>query len=254
MTGRILDKFKLDNKKAIVTGGARGLGNGIAKGLYEAGAQVSLIDILPEVYQAAKNIDEKNVFALQADLQGRQQIREGFEKAIDILKDVDILVTAAGIQYRSSAIEFPEEQWERILRINLSSVFYICQCAAEYMIKKKSGHIINVASMLSFFGGIMIPAYAASKGGIAQLTKALSNEWSEYGVFVNAIAPGYMETELTVTMRKYPDQVKNITSRIPMGRWGTQDDVKGLCVFLASEASSYITGSIIAVDGGYKCR
>ena len=248
----IIDKFRLDGKNAVVTGGARGLGNGIARGLYEAGATVLLVDILPDVHKSAEEIDGDRVFALQANLQGKDQIQKACQDAVDIIKDVDILVNAAGIQHREKAVEFPDEEWSRVLDINLTSVFYMCQCIGNVMLKKGSGSIINIASMLSFFGGVMIPAYAASKGGVAQLTKGLSNEWSKDGVRVNAIAPGYMETDMTATMKQ--DQIKDITARIPVGRWGTQDDVKGICVFLASEASIYITGAVIPVDGGYLCR
>ena len=250
----ILDRFSLAGKKAIVTGGARGLGNGIANGLHEAGAEVLLVDVLPEVYAAASEMNEAAapVHALQADLRGKANVVSAFEKAMEILGDVDILVTAAGIQHRQPAVDFEEGQWQRVLDINLSSVFFLCQCAGRHMVEKKSGHIINIASMLAFFGGIMIPAYAASKAGVAQITMALSNEWAGSGVCVNAIAPGYMKTMMTSTMD--PDQVSDVTKRIPAGRWGTEDDVKGLCVFLASDASSYITGTTIAVDGGYKAR
>ena len=252
----ILDKFSLASKKAIVTGGARGLGNGIAQGLHEAGAEVLLVDILDDVHQAAETMSDNAaaVHALQADLRGKENVKDAFEKSMEILGGVDILVTAAGIQHREKAVDFDDAQWERILSVNLSSVFYLCQCVGRHMLEKKKGHIINVASMLAYFGGVLIPAYAASKAGIAQITMALSNEWAGEGVCVNAIAPGYMETALTATMRQYPQQVEDITRRIPAGRWGTEDDVKGVCVFLASDASSYITGSVIAVDGGYKAR
>ena len=252
----ILDQFSLAGKKAIVTGGARGLGNGIAQGLHEAGAEVMLIDVLPQVKEAAYKMNNSTVaaFALEADLFGKKNVVNAFTKAMEQLGGIDILVTAAGVQHRQEAVTFDETQWEKVLDINLSSVFYLCQCAGEYMMKKRNGRIINVASMLSFFGGVLIPAYAASKGGIAQITKALSNEWAGYGVCVNAIAPGYMETDLTATLREYPEQIEDIIKRIPAGRWGTREDVKGICVFLASEASKYITGSVIAVDGGYKSR
>ena len=252
----ILDKFSLVGKKAIVTGGARGLGNGIAQGLHEAGAEVLIVDVLPDVHQASETMNDGTaaVHALQADLSGKENVVAAFEKSMELLGGVDILVTAAGIQHRQIAVDFDEAQWERVLNINLSSVFYLCQCAGKHMLEKKSGHIINVASMLAFFGGVMVPAYAASKAGVAQMTMALSNEWAGEGVCINAIAPGYMETALTATMRQYPQQVEDITRRIPAGRWGTQEDVKGVCVFLASEASNYITGSVIAVDGGYKAR
>jgi 2-deoxy-D-gluconate 3-dehydrogenase len=250
----VLDKFSLKGKKAIVTGGARGLGKGIAKGFYEAGAEVLLMDALPEVHEAARETGGEKVFALEADLRGKDRVIAAFARSMELLGSVDILVTAAGVQHRQEALDFDAEQWERVLDVNLSSVFYLCQCAGRVMIEKGSGRIINVASMLSFFGGLLIPAYAASKGGVAQLTKALSNEWAGRGVCVNAVAPGYMETALTSTMRTWPDQVADITARIPVGRWGTPEDLQGVCVFLASEAGRYVSGSVIAVDGGYKSR
>ncbi|MHB1315023.1 MAG: SDR family oxidoreductase [Christensenellales bacterium] len=252
----MLHQFSLEGKKAIVTGAARGLSYGMAEGLHDAGAEVALIDVLDQVHDSAQVLGAKGpkVYGVKANLDGRDNAEKAFLDAVNALGSVDILVNGAGVQHRCEAVDFPVSEWERVLNINLFTTFHMCQLAGRTMMEKGFGRIINIASMLAFFGGVMIPAYAASKGGVAQLTKALSNEWAIRGVNVNAIAPGYMETELTATMRQFPDQIQDITRRIPAGRWGTPDDVKGICVFLSSEASRYITGTVIAVDGGYSCR
>jgi len=254
---KILDMFNLEGKKAIVTGGARGLDYRIAQALHDAGAEVVIIDILDIVKESAKKLSNggENVFAVQADISDAKDRTQAFHDAITVLGGtLDILVNGAGIQHRCNAIDFPSEQWERIINLNLSSLFYMCQLAGSVLLKKGYGKIINISSMLAFFGGVMVPAYAASKGAVAQLTKALSNEWAGCGINVNAIAPGYMETDLTVTMRSFPNQIEDVTKRIPMGRWGNPDDIKGLAIFLASDASAYISGAVIPVDGGYLAR
>lgn len=165
---------------------------------------------------------------------------------------MDILLNGAGIQFRAPAVEFPHDRWEKIVAINMNAVFYLSQLAGKTMLEQKYGKIINIASMTSFFASVLIPAYSASKAGVAQITKALSNEWASQGVNVNAIAPGYMATELTANMKEVnPKQYDEITSRIPMGRWGKMEDLQGLTVFLASDASAYISGAVIPVDGGF---
>ena len=249
--------FCLKGRKAIVTGGARGLDYGIAQALHDAGAEVVLMDILDIVEESARKMCDgsANVYAVQADISNEESRTEAFNKALGMLGGtLDIMVNGAGVQHRCKAVDFPKEQWERIININLSSLFFMCQLAGAVMLKKGSGRIINISSMLAFFGGVMIPAYAAAKGAVAQLTKALSNEWAGCGVNVNAIAPGYMQTDWTASMREYPEQIEETTKRIPKGRWGTPDDVKGLAVFLASDASEYISGAVIPVDGGYLAR
>lgn len=255
---KFTEKFSLVGKKAIVTGGARGLCNGIARAYHDAGAEVVLIDILDGVYEAAKmmSTEEAPVYAVQGDLSKLEDIERMCSEAIEVLGGrVDILLNGAGIQYRSPASEFPAEKWNQIMRINLDAVFFMSQTIGKQMIEQKYGKIVNIASMLSFFGGVRIPAYTASKGAVSQLTKALSNEWAQYGVNVNAIAPGYMATELTETMKKTdPQQYAAITDRIPKQRWGQEEDLQGIAVFLSSEASSYITGAVIPVDGGYLAR
>ena len=247
--------FSLEGKKAIVTGGARGLCNGIAQAFHDAGAEVVLLDVLDEVHEAARKMSENApaVYAVQGDLSDTEHL----ENLFDICKEnlggrVDILLNGAGIQFRAPAIEFPEDRWRKIIDINLNAVFFLSQIAGRTMISQNYGKIINIASMCSLFGSVMIPAYTASKGAVMQLTKALSNEWASHGVNVNAIAPGYMATELTANMKKVnPQQYEEITGRIPANRWGNPEDLQGLAVFLASDASSYISGATIPVDGGY---
>lgn len=250
-----LKKFSLKGKKAIVTGGTRGLGYGMAEGLLEAGCEVAIVGSSNKTMSTAVAFVEQGYkcHGVKADLRNKQDNYRVFDECLAALDgDLDILVTAAGIQRRHIAVDFPIEDWDEIMSINIRSVFIMCQLAGKKMLKQNSGRIINIASMTSFFGSEMIPAYAASKGAVSQLTKALSNEWSSKGVNVNAIAPGYMETKLTADMKvKNPKQYEEITGRIPKHRWGQAEDLKGLTVFLSSEASSYITGAIIPVDGGY---
>ena len=244
--------FNLKNKNVIITGGATGLGMGMASGFVEAGAKVAIIDIsdrLDDTVCKLKKIG--TVFGVKGDISTNSGCEETFNKALKLLGDIDVLVNCAGIQKRHFSEEFPIEDWNKVISVNLTAVFHMCQLAGRKMISKGYGKIINVASMLSFFGGYTVPAYAASKGGVAQVTKALSNEWASKGINVNAIAPGYMATEMNTALIN--DEVRNaqITARIPAKRWGTPDDVKGVVQFLASEASDYISGAVIPVDGGY---
>ena len=193
--------------------------------------------------------------ALKADVSDRSQIRDSFEKALALLEGrLDILVNSAGIQRRHASEVFPEQDWDAVIAVNLEATFFYCQLAANNMIPTGGGKIINIASMQSFLGGITIPAYAASKGGVSQLTKALSNDWAAKGICVNAIAPGYMDTQMNVALINDPVRNAEALSRIPMKRWGKGGDLKGLVVFLASAASDYITGTVIPVDGGYLAR
>ncbi|MBQ2756837.1 MAG: SDR family oxidoreductase [Oscillospiraceae bacterium] len=247
--------FSLEGKKAIVTGGAQGLCYGIADALHTAGAEVALLDISDKVVDSAAELGKTGapVHAVKGDLRDLDSLKAAYAECLEKLGGrVDILLNGAGVQYREKAETFPSEKWQFILDINLSAVFYMAQEAGRTMLEQGYGKIINIASMCSFFGSVLIPAYSASKGGVAQLTKALSNEWSGRGVNVNAIAPGYMATTLTEDMKvKNPEQYKEITNRIPKGRWGKPDDLKGLAVFLASDASDYISGAVIPVDGGF---
>ena len=249
----------LTGKKAIVTGAAQGLSLGMAEGLLEAGAEVCLIDINKKVADTAAEECRKgyachSVIADLGDDAGRER---GFQEALASLGGhLDILVNGAGVQRRHKSEEFPKEDWEFVLNVNLNAVFFLCQLAARQFMKQGSkGKIINIASMLSFFGGYTVPAYAASKGAVAQITKAFCNEWAEKGINVNALAPGYMATEMnTALLDPANPRYKEITDRIPAKKWGTGDDMKGPCVFLASEASDYLHGAIIPVDGGYLVR
>lgn len=247
--------FDLTNKKAIVTGGGgTGLGRGMAQGLHDAGAEVLLIDISDAVYDVAKQMSESGpkVHGLVGDLGNRETLKATFNMAVEKLGgEIDILVNSAGIQRRSKCEEFPIEYWDDVLEINLTSVFLLSQLAGNKMLEQGRGKIINVASMLSFFGGYTVPAYAASKGGVAQLTKALANEWAGRGVNVNAVAPGYMATEMNTKLINDQGRNAEILSRIPVGRWGTPEDMQGAVIFLASNYSDYINGAIIPVDGGY---
>lgn len=247
--------FSLEQKTAIVTGGAKGLCYSMAKALHEAGATVVLVDVLDLVEESAASLGSEGapVYAVKGDLSDEESLKRACQEAVELLGGrVDILLNGAGIQYRCKAEDFPKERWQKILDINLSAVFYMSQEIGKVMLQQGKGKIINIASMTSFMASVMIPAYAASKAGVAQVTKALSNEWASRGICVNAIAPGYMNTQLTQDMKKVnPKQYEEISSRIPMGRWGEAEDLQGIVVFLASEASDYISGAVIPVDGGY---
>ncbi len=252
---RFISKFSLEGKTAIVTGGAKGLCYTMAEALHEAGAALVLMDVLDLVEESAEKLGKHGapVYAVKCDLGEKSQLEKACKEAVELLGGrIDILLNGAGIQFRCKAEEFPSEKWQKILDINLSAVFYMSQEIGKVMLKQNSGKIINIASMTSFMASVMIPAYAASKAGVAQITKALSNEWAGKGICVNAIAPGYMNTQLTQDMKKVnPGQYEEISSRIPMGRWGEAEDLKGIAVFLASNASDYISGAVIPVDGGY---
>lgn len=237
--------ISLDGKKAIVTGAATGLGRGMAEVLQAAGAEVLALDILP---------CDQFAHSIVADLSNRGALCAGFGLAMEKLNGkLDILVNSAGIQRRHALEDFPMEDWDAVLEVNLNAVFQLCQLAGRIMLRQKSGKIINIASMLSFLGGIRIPAYAASKGGIAQLTKALAVGWAGKGIQVNAIAPGYMDTEMNKALMQDMERSASILSRIPAGRWGTPADMQGPCLFLASSLSDYMSGAILPVDGGYLC-
>jgi len=244
--------FDISGKKAIVTGGTRGLGYSMAEALCEAGCDVVIIGSSDRVHESAKKLSCK---AVQADLGVKAENYRAFNESLALLGgEIDILVNCAGIIHRHPAEEFPYEDWEAVLDVNLNSVFILCQEAGKVMLPKGYGKIINVASMLSFFGGQTVPAYAASKGAVMQLTKALTNEWAGRGINVNAIAPGYMETDLNAALIANKQRFEAISARIPAGRWGKADDMKGLTVFLASPASDYVCGAINPVDGGYMVK
>jgi 2-deoxy-D-gluconate 3-dehydrogenase len=248
--------FDIKGKKAIVTGGSRGLGKGMAQGLHEAGVELVLMGTNENVLRTAAEIHTPEVpaHAVMADFRDRQDVAKAFGRAMELLGDLDILVNNAGMQMRHPAEEFPLEDWDTVLTVNLTSAFIMSQLAGRVMLKKGCGKIINIASLLSFQGGITVPAYAASKGGIAQLTKALANEWAGRGINVNAVAPGYMATDNTAALRA--DEVRNrqILERIPAGRYGTAEDMIGTVIYLSSRASDYVNGSVLVVDGGWMGR
>ncbi|MBO4886952.1 MAG: SDR family oxidoreductase [Firmicutes bacterium] len=235
--------FDLSGKWALVTGG-RGLAVGMAEGLAKAGADVILM---------SRSTPETEAFPyIQADLSSRESVKKGFDEVLAITGGrLDILVNCAGIQRRHEIEEFPIEDWDEVIEVNLTACFELCQLAGNVMLKQGKGKIINIASMISFFGGMRIPAYAASKGGVAQLTKSLAVGWAGKGIQVNAIAPGYMATDMNTALIEDPVRNASILSRIPAGRWGTKEDMAGPCVFLASEASDYVSGAILPVDGAY---
>jgi 2-deoxy-D-gluconate 3-dehydrogenase len=252
-----MNYFNIKGKKAIVTGGSRGLGRGMAEGLMNQGVEVVLFATTPKIIEIAQEYRDKGFqcHGISVDI-GNQAFRENaFHDAMELLGGkLDILVNAAGIQRRHKSEEFPLEDWNDVININLTSVFALCQLAAKEMMKEEKGKIINIASLLSFFGGYTVPAYAASKGGIAQLTKAFANEWAGYGINVNALAPGYMATEMNTALINDEGRNKEILARIPAKRWGTPEDMAGAALFLASPASDYVNGAVIPVDGGYLGR
>jgi 2-deoxy-D-gluconate 3-dehydrogenase len=249
--------FEIRGKKAIVVGAAGDLGYSMMEALLESGAHVVAIDIdesLKDLYLKFQDENFKFDYIL-CDISNREEIYESFNKAMILLDNqIDILINSAGIQRRFSSEVFPIEEWDKVISINLTAMFLYSQLASMIMIESGSGKIINVASMNSFFGGITIPAYAASKGGVSQLTKALSNDWASKGICVNAIAPGYMDTKMNVALINDPIRNAEALLRIPKKRWGNGNDLKGAVVFLSSKASDYITGIILPVDGGYLAR
>ena len=250
-------KLDLSGQKAIVTGGTRGLGLGMAEALLEAGAEVLIVGSSDKAAEVAASLAVEGAVChgIAIDLADAASRAEGYEKALDLLGgDLDILVNCAGVQSRHPAEEFPLSDWQWVVEVNLTAVFDLCQRAANVMLKKGRGKIINIASLLSFFGGYTVPAYAASKGGVMQLTKALSNEWASKGINVNALAPGYMATDMNTALLADEGRNAEITARIPAKRWGNGDDMKGPLVFLASPASDYVHGVTLPVDGGYLGR
>ncbi len=246
--------FGLHGKVALVTGSSQGLGLGMARGLAQAGAAVILngrhADKLAPVVSEFRR-QGWDVHAIAADLAQRSDVGRLIREAIAWKGHLDILVNNAGITRRARAVEHTDEDWDAVMNVNVDGLFTACRTVGQHMLERGSGKIINTASLLSFFGGITVPAYAASKGAVAQLTKALSNEWSSRGVQVNAIAPGYMRTELTAPLQNDATRNGEILSRIPAGRWGEPADLEGAVVFLASAASNYLSGQILAVDGGW---
>ncbi|QMV40934.1 2-dehydro-3-deoxy-D-gluconate 5-dehydrogenase KduD [Cohnella cholangitidis] len=248
--------FDLSGKTAIVTGAGRGLGQAIAVGLAEAGANLVLVTNRTSAEETKAKVEAYGSKAriVQVDVADRSKLPAILDAAIETFGGLDILVNNAGIIRRTPAVEHAYSDWQEVLDVNLNSVFVLCQLAGELMIEQGRGKIINIASMLSFQGGINVSGYTASKHAVAGLTKALANEWASKGVQVNAIAPGYMATDNTEALRNDPNRSRQILDRIPAGRWGTDEDLIGPAVFLASAASDYMNGHVLCVDGGWMNR
>ncbi|PLN85542.1 putative 2-deoxy-D-gluconate 3-dehydrogenase [Aspergillus taichungensis] len=265
MAATIASLFSLSGRTAIVTGGTRGIGQAMAYALAEAGADIILVQ-RDESNTATRdeivNRLGRKAHIHVAELSSREAVKHIIPTVTSLGFTPDILLNCAGIQRRHPSERFPDEDWDEVLQVNLSSVFILCREFGAYLLGRdasefpsgRRGSIINVASLLSFQGGITVPAYAASKGGISQLTKALSNEWVGQGINVNAIAPGYIATDMNTALINDPNRNVGIMARIPAGRWGNPEDFKGAVVFLASAASSYVSGEILCVDGGWMGR
>jgi 2-deoxy-D-gluconate 3-dehydrogenase len=254
----VLDDFSLDGRVALVTGAARGLGQGIALGLAEAGADIAALDVV-SLDETGKKVSAlgRGFHALEVDLRKTRAelAARVVGECVAELGRLDILVNNAGIIRRAPALEFGEDDWEDVIRINLSSAFYLSQAAARYFVEEgRGGKIVNTASVLSYQGGIVVPSYSAAKAGIANLTQALANEWGSMGINVNAIAPSYFTTELTSALREDNERAEALLARIPAGRFGEPEDLKGAVVFLASDAASYVHGATLPVDGGWLGR
>jgi 2-deoxy-D-gluconate 3-dehydrogenase len=252
-----LEAFQLGGKNALVTGSHRGLGAAIAVAFAKAGANVGCHGRDPKPGPACDEIRDvgRKTFYFSADLADPKTYPELIKTTISEFGSIDILVNNAGTIRRSPAAEYPAEFWDELIAVNLTAVFHLSQLAGRHMLEKgQSGKIVNIASLLSFQGGILVPAYAAAKGGVAQLTKALANEWASKGINVNAIAPGYMATDNTAALRGDPVRSRQILDRIPAARWGQPSDITGAAIFLCSSASDYIHGHVLAVDGGWLAR
>jgi 2-deoxy-D-gluconate 3-dehydrogenase len=253
----VSERFSLAGRVALVTGASRGLGAAIAAGLAEAGADVAAHGNTrsPEATCARVRKAGRRALPLHGDLALAETPERLVREALEGLGALDILVNNAGTIRRAPAAETTDEDWQAVIDVNLSSVFRLCRAAGRHMLASgRGGRIVNVASLLSFQGGIRVPAYAAAKHGVAALTKALANEWAAKGVNVNAVAPGYMKTDNTEALRADPERSRQILERIPAGRWGEPDDLVGAVVFLASPAAAYVHGHVLAVDGGWLAR
>jgi 2-deoxy-D-gluconate 3-dehydrogenase len=252
----ILDQFKLDGKVAIVTGSAQGLGQAIAIGLAEANADVALVDIL-DMSESKSQVEKlgRRCITITADLSKKGSVDDIVKQTVEQLGGIDILFNNAGIIRRAPLIKFSEKDWDDVMNINIRALFFLSQAVSRVMIEQgRGGKIVNTASLLSFQGGILVPSYTASKSAVMGLTRLLANELATHNINVNAIAPGYMATDNTAALRADAARNQAILDRIPAGRWGTPDDLKGIVVFLASAASNYMQGAIVPVDGGWLAR
>jgi len=247
--------FDLKGKVAVVTGAGTGLGRGMTLALGAAGADILLVDhVSPGGVEEEVRAMGRRASSLTVDLALRESAAAVIARAVSDFGRVDILINNAGIIRRAPALEFTEQDWDDVMTLNSRTVFFLAQAAARDMRTRGTGRIINVASLLAFQGGIFVPSYAASKGAVAQITRALANEWTPLGITVNAIAPGYMATNNTAPLRADAARSRAILERIPAGRWGTPDDLAGAAVFLASDAAAYVSGHVLVVDGGWLAR
>ncbi|MBB4128756.1 2-deoxy-D-gluconate 3-dehydrogenase [Xanthomonas translucens] len=247
--------FSLEGKVALVTGANTGLGQGIALALAQAGADIAAAGIQAptETEQKVKALGRRFV-SIEANLISIEPVQRVLDETLAGLGRLDILVNNAGLIRRADAVDFSEQDWDDVMNVNIKSAFFMSQAAGRHFIAQGSGKIINIASMLSFQGGIRVPSYTASKSGIAGITRLLANEWGAKGVNINAIAPGYMATDNTAQLRADAARNQSILERIPAGRWGVPEDLGGTAVFLASSASDYVNGTVIPVDGGWLAR
>jgi 2-deoxy-D-gluconate 3-dehydrogenase len=248
--------FSLEGKVAAITGATRGIGRQMAIALAEAGATVALLQRNTNDVSVKNEIEAlgHECIIVACDLENQMEVKRAIPTVVEEFGKIDILVNNAGIQRRSPSVSFSESDWDDVINVNLKCVWLLCQEAGKFMVSQKKGKIINMASLLSFQGGLTVPAYAAAKGGVAQLTKALSNEWAKENVNVNAIVPGYIATDMNEALISDDTRNRQILERIPAGRWGTVEDFSGTVIFLASEASNYIHGHLLAVDGGWLGR
>jgi 2-dehydro-3-deoxy-D-gluconate 5-dehydrogenase len=252
---KIMNIFSLEGKTALVTGAASGIGQAIAVGFAKAGADLLLLGHRNNMDETKKLVMEAGSKAevITMDLQKVDEIKEKYQSLLST-REIDILVNNAGIIRREPAIDYSKDNWDAVMDTNINSVFVLTQEVAKSMLKRKSGKVINIASLLSYQGGVFVPAYTASKHAIQGLTRAFANEWAKYGVQVNAIAPGYIATNNTQALREDTERNASILDRIPTGRWGEPDDLAGAAIFLASSASDYVTGHTLNVDGGWMSR
>ena len=251
----ILEKFSMTGRSGIVTGGGSGIGKGIATGLVQAGAEVIISGRnMERLKKTAEELerDGGRAVPVTVDLKSMESIQNLVDRAVKEFDKIDFLFNNAGTIHRAPCEDFPKEAWDEVLQVNLTGPFFLAQAVAKVMIAKKiKGKIINTSSLIAVQGGKTVPAYAASKGGLSQVTKSMCNDWGKYNIMVNAIGPGWVKTDLTSALRNDPVRYPEINNRIPLGRWAEPEDLAGTAVFLASDASDYITGQTIFVDGGW---